>query len=189
MRNGLSLIELLVVIVIGLIIFAGMVLFFSSNYKLSLKTVARTKVNVSVFHALNLINMDLIKAGYGIRDTSKYPPVLWDTDNKKLIIRYVDYDREGCDNETYGNNDCSFVVVYKLDDNKQMLYRAYHRNGVKDVYFPLFNGEIIKVKDFYVLINKYSHKVEYGMELEYEGKIYYINNTVVCRNWKYEAIL
>ncbi|SMP14238.1 prepilin peptidase dependent protein B [Desulfurobacterium pacificum] len=179
MRKAFSLIELLVTIAVALLIIGGAVYFFSKALTNNIGTLSFSRGSVSVFQAVKVIDSDLLKAGYGINDTSVYPPVSWDNVNRILIIRYVDYEKPGCENATFSSSStCSYVVQYKLIDGN--LERKV--NG--SLFIPMFDSGVVEVSDFNVSFNSTSHVVNYKLEGTLNGKYFSIGDIVICRNWR-----
>ncbi|WP_163327690.1 hypothetical protein GFV12_05720 [Desulfurobacterium thermolithotrophum] len=188
MRKGFTLIEILIGALIGIIIVLASTIFFSYGYRLILNTISNSRSNTSIFQVEEIINSDLRKAGYGIEDPTTYPPVEWNLELKKLIIRYVDYEKDDidCENETFGDNntpECDYIITYQLKNNN--LYRFVDKgaNG-NSSSAPMFDGNLIKIEDFFVSINNTTHAVEYAISgTTLEGN-FTIGDTIICRNWK-----
>ncbi|RUM41113.1 MAG: hypothetical protein DSY34_04345 [Desulfurobacterium sp.] len=83
-------------------------------------------------------------------------PVNWISENKTLVIKYVDYDKDGCKNETFEKNDkCSYKVVFSLKDNNLKRGRDMGDNETLGEVktFPMFDENLIEVENFTVSIN------------------------------------
>jgi prepilin peptidase dependent protein B len=197
MRKGFTLIELLVGASIGIIVIGFSIILLSFGYRLILDTISFSRGNTSVFQVVEIINSDLRKTGYGIEDTSTYPPVEWENDTKTLTIRYVDYEKDlngddipDCENETFGDNNtpqCDYIITYQFKDNN--LYRSVDEeaNGSSSSA-SMFDERIITVEHFTVDIT--DHKVQYKIEGRIKSKFknrdkeFSIGDTIICRNWK-----
>lgn len=186
MRKGFTLIELLVGALIGIIVIGATGFFFSYGYRLILNTLSTSRGNISIFQVVEIINSDLRKAGYGIEDPTTYHPIDWDSG--KLIIRYVDYEKNDidCENETFGDNNtpqCDYIIIYQLKNNN--LYRSVDEgaNG-NSSSAPMFDGNLIKIEGFFVSIDNTTHAVEYTINSTTQEGNFTIGDTIICRNWK-----
>jgi len=205
MRKGFTLIELLIGALIGAIVILASIVLFSYGYRLILKTISNSRSNTSIFQVVEIINYDLSKAGYGIENQpdncstgnqTDNCPVNWIPENKTLVIKYVDYEKDlngddipDCENEIFGDgnfSECDYEITYQLKNNN--LYRIVDKeaDGNTPPPMPMFDGNLIKVEDFSV--NSTTHSVEYTINgtIEIQGKEenFTIGDRVICRNWK-----
>ena len=177
MRKGITLIELVIAIFVGVLILAASVAFFSMVIKPIYRSIKLSEARTSLFQAIEIINSDLIKAGYGLDNSTQ--PVLWDETEKKLTIKYVYYDKDNCTEKHFGeDSDCDYIVVYKLDSNN--LKRRVNSSEL----VGMFSSSNIKVLDFKVKINKVSKEVSYTIKATVLDKNLNLGDNVVCRNWK-----
>lgn len=182
-RLGFTLTELLVIVVLSLFVVATVTSFFLYFQKRAIGSLVRARAGVSVFQAVEVINSDLIKAGYGISDDLAYKPVEWDAANKTLIIRYVDYQKSGCEGRKFAVGDsCSYIVKYRLFDNNLERLVDEKADGKDTGFVGMFDVRRIKVKDFLVHIN--GNVVDYSIVVYLEGKPFRIGSKVICRNWQ-----
>jgi hypothetical protein len=150
--------------------------------------------NVSTFWVAEIINSDLRKAGYKVdnQTDNNRIPVKWDSKQKKLFIRYVDYEMPGCNStdRTFEENDtCSYIVTYYLKDGNLKRSRDCGANNTadKDKGFPMFDKEIIEeIYDFSATIDNNTHVVKYVIKGRIKGREssnFTIEDAIICRNW------
>jgi len=180
-RSGFTLTELIVGMFIALILMSAAFIFFSVGYREMDKTMKKSRGSISIFNALEIIDSDLKKAGYGDVAASGVNPVEWDGGN--LTIRYVDYEEPGCENDTWSSgNSCSYEIKYFLKDSN--LYRNVDEgadgNGTAQ---PMFDENIINVSSFNVDIDNTTKTVSYVINGTVKDKPFSIGDKVICRNW------
>ncbi|MEO2068949.1 MAG: hypothetical protein ABGX27_05500 [Desulfurobacteriaceae bacterium] len=149
-RGGFTIMELLIVTLVGMLVLIGGLTFFSESYKQISKNTQDIKSHISIDNVIDLLVSDLKKAGYGIADKTTYPPVEWDEDNKTLTIRYVDYDKDGCESANFTiGNDCSYEVKYVLKNQnlERVLDKGADGEG-SGAY--LLDSQKLKIEDFEV---------------------------------------
>ncbi|OAG27696.1 PilW family protein [Thermodesulfatator autotrophicus] len=173
-NKGLSLVELLVATVISLLIIAAGTTFWMQQNKVTAKVIKKTYAESVIFQIAEIISSDLRKAGYG----NATDPIVWDNSTKILSIKYVDYERSGCANETYGNNSCSFLIKYKQENDS--LKREQNGSGFQAMNDP----QVVKITKFDVDIDIINKTVEFKIEATAELGSFAITNKVKCRNWK-----
>ena len=192
MRKGFTLIELLIGSTVSIVVVGTILFFFSYIYQLILDHVSSMEGNVSTFWVAEIINSDLRKVGYRISNYTEYPPVDWKPEQKKLIIRYVDYEMPGCNStyRTFEKNDiCSYIVTYYLKDGNLKRSRDCGANNTVDKGFPMFDKEIIEeIYDFSATIDNNTHIVKYIIKGRIKGREssnFTIEDAIICRNWHY----
>ena len=210
MRKGFTLIELLIGVSIGIIVIGASIVLFSYGYRLISNTVSVSRGNTSVSYVVEIINSDLRKAGYGIENQTNPDciPVKRDLEQKKLTIRYVDYEKDlnghnipDCENETFkdGNkNDCDYVIIYLFNATSNNLYRSVDKKA-DDTFSspaPMFDESIVEIDNFSVKIDNNTHIVKYvikgrikkivkdknGLDKKYVNLT--IGDAIICRNWR-----
>jgi len=177
MRKGITLVELVIAIFVGVLILAASVAFFSMVIKPIYRSIKLSEARTSLFQAIEIINSDLIKAGYGLDNSTQ--PVLWDKTEKELTIKYVDYDKDDCIRKHFGEDpNCDYVIIYKLDGNN------LKRKVNSSKFVSMFVDSSIKVTGFKVNVNETSKEVSYIIETSVLDKNLNLGDSVVCRNWK-----
>jgi prepilin peptidase dependent protein B len=181
-RKGFSILELLIVAAIGLLVILGGLSFFSSGFKTLFSEVSTMRERTSILQAVELIKSDLAKAGYGIADKTTYPPIEWNSSDKELIIRYVDFSDSSCELKSFSPGDnCSYIVYYKLEDGK-LIRKVDEEADGSFAAAPLFDEDKVKVSDFEVSYNGTIRVINYKIAGKIKGKTFSFENSIFCRN-------
>ena len=198
-RKGFTLIEFLIGTSIGIVIIGALVSFFFYGHTIVLnKSSPEKRKMIFVFQVMEIINSDLRKAGYGIKNQTmdNQTPVV--TELKKITVRYVDYEKDlngdgipDCENETFKDDKkkkCDYVVVYEFKKNKNNLYRRVDReaDGNFTKPMPMFDESIIEIDNFTVKIDNNTHVVKYVIKGRIKGREssnFTIEDAIICRNW------
>jgi len=181
-RKGFSILELLTVAAIGLLVILGGLYFFSSGFKSLFSEVSTMRERTSILQAVELIESDLAKAGYGIADKTTYPPIEWDSSDKELIIRYVDFSDSSCELKSFSpGDDCSYIIYYKLQDD-ELLRKVDEKADGSFSQAPLFNEKEVKISDFEVSYNGTTKVINYKIAGKIKDKTFSFENSIVCRN-------
>ncbi len=191
MRKGFTLVELLIVAVVSAVVVLAIFSFFSFSYKKIAEQEIKERVYNQILDAVEVINSDLLKAGYGIENPLNTLPINWISEDRTLVIKYVDYDIPDCVNETFReDDDCSYKVTYRLKDDNLKRGRDEGDNNTQAFTFPIFDENVIKVEDFVVFVNCTLHRVDYTIKgkikLREKSENFTISNSVICRNWKFQ---
>ena len=197
MRKGFTLIELLIGSTVSIVVVGTILFFFSYIYQLILDHVSSMEGNVSTFWVAEIINSDLRKAGYNVNAIENLPV---ECNSNLLTIRYVDYDKEGCENKTFEkNDDCSYIICYyvkdknlkRVVDKKADGCNGTNINTKKVSIAPMFDENIIKIDNFSAedkTIDNKTHIVKYvikGRIKSRESSNFTIEDAIICRNWHY----
>ena len=186
-RKAFTLIELMTAIAVFLFILGASAIAFSYLYREAIKNFTESAIQNAVYQSTWIINSDLQKAGYGIENTTEYKPVEWNKKDRKLIIRYVNYQRNECENKLFSSNDsCSYEIDYVWKEDRLLREVDEGANGTASAA-SLYDPTLIKVTNFTVKIDEDSYPplVSYLLEIETKsGKNLKISNTIPCYNWK-----
>ena len=145
---GFTLIELLVVLAIALILFTGITTFFLTSFENFDVLIKTNKGLNSLFNAMAILEMDIRKSGYGFNNTNG--SLEWDPDSFTLTLKFVDYQKEGCEEKSWGEEkDCDYVVKYVW--KKKNLLRMVDK-GADGTFFSayMFDGILVKIEKFKV---------------------------------------
>ncbi|NPB03896.1 MAG: hypothetical protein GXO39_05735 [Thermotogae bacterium] len=186
MRKGLTLIELLIVVVFSFLVIAALMYFFSAALKTNIDVVRASRGGTSFFQIAEIINSDIVKAGYGIDNQTVYIPVEWDATNSTLLVRYVNYDDPACKTETFKdgvNDDCDYQVKYIFKNNNLYRQEDKRADNTWTNKYPMFDPDIVKITSFNVSVNATSHVVSYSITGKVDDKDFSIGDTIICRNW------
>ncbi len=183
MRKGITLIELLVAVAISLFLLTGFYYFFSVAFKRFTLTTKEAVIVDELALQLEILDHDIEKAGYGIADPSNYTPAEYSSG--RLIIRYVDYEKGGCENETFSvNSTCSYeIAYYKVDNGTFYRFKDKGANGTGQS-LPLFSKDI-KVTQFNATIEtaNVTRILRYTISVLYDNKTVEISKTIPMFNW------
>ncbi len=143
-KKGFSLIELLVVMVIALIISAGIITFFMASYKNFDKVIKINKGLSSVFNAMEILETDIRKAGYGFNSSATLSDYFqWDNSTHTLDLKFVDYQQDNCTNKTWADGtSCNYEISYKWEDDN--LKRKVNSGS----FVGMFDTNLVKVENF-----------------------------------------
>ncbi|MEO2068942.1 MAG: hypothetical protein ABGX27_05465 [Desulfurobacteriaceae bacterium] len=176
-RKGFSILELLIVAAIGLLVILGGLYFFSSGFKSLFSEVSTMRERTSILQAVELIESDLTKAGYGIADKTTYPPIEWDSSDKELSIRYVDFSDPSCELKNFSpGDDCSYIIYYELEDGK-LIRKVDEKADGSFASAPLFDEDKVKVSEFEVSYNGTTKVINYKIVGEIKGKAFSFENS------------
>ncbi|SNR59328.1 PilW family protein [Desulfurobacterium atlanticum] len=179
-RSGFTLTELIVGMSIALILMTAAFIFFSVGYRQMDKTMKKSRGSISIFNALEIIDSDLKKAGYGDVEASD-KPVEWN--GSSLIVRYVNYENVICENKTWSIGDsCSYEIKYFLQNNNLYRYVDEGADGTGTEQ-PMFDESIVTVNSFNVDIDNTTKTVSYVINGTVKDKPFSIGDKVICRNW------
>ncbi len=182
--KGFSLLELIVAMFVSVLLFSVVGYVFSRFYLTIHRSFEINRKDSSLVYVSEIVNYDLMRAGYHYDGSGD--PVLWDSVNKKLTIRFVNYDNPSCETKFWSDDDpsCNYEIAYYLDNGQ--LYRSVDAgaNGSAQVSSMLSND--ISVVDFSVDLVR--PKVEYTIKCQFQGlsstKIFDLTNVVICHNWQ-----
>ncbi|WP_456395367.1 PilW family protein [Desulfurobacterium sp.] len=185
-RTAFTLIELLIGIVIALFIMAAAVVFFSYGYKQMDTTMKKSRGNISIFNALEIIDSDLRKAGYGDVAAAGITPVSGTGSyTDPLTIYFVDYTKTGCDNQTWNSASatCKYKIEYYRNSSKNIIRRVYQGATGTGSGASMFDSNIITIDTFNVTVDSTNHTVSYIISGKVKDKPFSIGDKVICRNW------
>ncbi|WP_457566935.1 prepilin-type N-terminal cleavage/methylation domain-containing protein [Desulfurobacterium sp.] len=186
-RSGFTLLEVVVAMVIGIIIMAAAVIFFSYGYKQLDTTMKTSRGNISVFNVVEIIDSDLRKAGYGGVAAAGITPVSGNgSATDPLTIYYIDYTdtANNCDNQTWStaNPVCKYKIEYYLNSNN-IIRRVYQKATGTGTGASMFDSNIVTVDTFNVTVDSTNHTVSYTISGKVKDKSFTIGDEVICRNW------
>jgi len=180
--SGFSLVELLVAMFVSLLLLGSVGYFFSKFYLALYRSCELNRKDSSLIYVFEIINYDLMRAGYHYDGNGD--PVQWDASNKRLIIRYVNYNISECEDKmwTDGYTSCNYEITYYLNNKK--FYRKIDAGADGRGYISsMFPGNIL-IDNFHIMINK--PVVQYKISCKFEGlrayKNFDISNVIVCHN-------
>ncbi len=184
-RKAFTLIELLIALLMLSVIMVGIAMFFDRSAKNAFTVQSQQRANMQLMHVVELIDDDLVKAGYGGVAASGLAPVEWDATTKTLTIRYVNYDDPSCVNVSWGSSaSCDWTVQYALISNN--LDRSV--NG--GTFEALFDPAVAKVLNFNATVNTSNTRpvVNFEITVQVESfngtpKIEKLGDQVVIMNW------
>jgi len=157
-KESFTFIELAIVMLVLSVIMGVLFQIFSVYMKMSSIAIVRTKAQDSLIRVAVILDSDIKKAGYGVDNSTD--ALMWNSTSRTLVIRYVDFTKAGCENETFGNNSCSYLIEYY--PKNQNLYRLVDELDTSDNNSaPLFYDGIVKVDDFNVDIDAGNRTVTY----------------------------
>jgi len=197
MRKGFTLIELLIVGVVSAITLLVIFSFFSFSYKKITSQDIMVRVYNQIIDAIEVINSDLLKAGYGIEN----PPNGCPTGNQNdtcpvdwisgvLVIKYVNYEKNNCDNATFKQNDnCSYEIRYYLNKENKLERRVIKGAVGNGSAAPLFDENLVELENFTAPANDTFHRVDYTIKgkirLGVKSQNFTVSDSIICRNWKF----
>jgi len=181
-RFGLTLVELLVALVAGLVILGAAATFLVRVYSHFISETKKLVAETDVLKLSNLITFDLLKAGYNV--PKGYNALNWDGSAKTLVIRYVDYTKSGCSDKEFKPGDsCSYVVEYHFTGNNILRRVDESADGdFKDS--SIFDDKKMQATDFSVVL--YPDKRNVFVKINYRtlnGKEKTFEFLVNCPNW------
>ncbi len=186
--KGITLVELLVYLAVCTLLLGAVTLFFTKLYNTLYKSVDINRNKTALIYASEIINYDLIRAGYNY-DVTDIDPVVWDDTDKTLSIRFVDYTKSGCENQLWSDGtDCNYIISYHFDENNKVLYRMIDKgaDGL-DLQSSIFPSSI-EIDNFSVSVDSNNKTVSYVIQYSFSGlktkKTSSISNHIICRNWK-----
>ena len=192
-RKGFTLIEFLIGTSIGIVIIGALVSFFFYGHTIVLnKSSPEKRKMIFVFQVMEIINSDLRKAGYNVNAIENLPV---ECNSNLLTIRYVDYDKEGCENKTFEkNDDCSYIICYYVKDKNLKRVVDKKADGCTSTNIdtkkvsiaPMFDENIIEIDNFTVKIDNSTHIVKYVIKGRMKGREssnFTIEDAIICKNW------
>jgi len=185
-RKAFTLTELIVGMAIALIIMAAAFIFFSVGYKEMDKVMKESRGNISIFSALEIIDSDLRKAGYGDVASAGLTPVSGTGSyTDPLTIYFVDYTKAGCDNQIWSTADaaCKYKIEYYRNSSKNIIRRVYAGATGTGSGASMFDSNIVTVNIFNVIVDPTNHTVSYVINGTVKDKPFSIGDKVICRNW------
>ncbi|RLG68501.1 hypothetical protein DRN93_02655 [archaeon] len=196
--KGLTLVELMIAIVIFVVVLMAALSFFSDSYEKIIMGNRYTAGKVALLHAAEIIDRDLIKAGFGMDPDGGDPsPVEWDGTNYELTVRYIDYDKSSpidCEDEVLNNgktwttvsSTCKYEIVYALEGG----IKRYVDEGAdgNNTSYPMFDSGYVVINSFTASVSTPADTgsaatVSYIIEAEIESKEYKVSGKTICRNW------
>ncbi len=186
--KGITLVELLISLAICALLLSAVTIIFTNLYNKLYRSVDINRANTAVIYTSEIINYDLIRAGYNY-DNSSIDPVIWYTSNKTLEIRFVDYTKSGCENEIWSNGtNCNYIIRYRFDSNNKVLYRIVDVGADGTDLISSILPPQIEVDNFTVTVDSNNKTVSYIIEYTFPGlrneRKSNISNQIICRNWR-----
>ncbi len=183
-KRAFSLVELLISLFISVLLLSSIAYIFNKFYSKLYASFLFQRSESSLLYISEILDHDILKAGYHYDGPGE--PVMWDSSAKELSIKFVDYEKSGCEDKKWSDNEpsCNYEIDYYLSNNQ--LIRSVDKDANGTTQSSTILPPEITVLDFNVNLNKpiIAYNVKVRIPSILGTKDIEISNVVLCHNWQ-----